>query len=594
MSLWLGAIALAVGCSHAPRRPPTVNRGDYSSTIAYLSALIRYEMDKNAVTGLSIALVDDQRVLWAEGFGYADKDKAVQATAETLYRVGSISKLFTDTATMQLVEQGRIALDRPVADYVPGFHVRSRFSDDTAVTPRQLMTHHSGLLRDLVWGAAPTPPLAEVVPALKESDAAYPPGFVFSYSNVGLALLGLAVQNVAGTPYADHMRVAVLGPLGMTHSSFDPGPSPSPQMSSSYDKGRVAHEPRIPDLPAGGLNSSVADMSRFLAMVFAGGRSGDHQVLKPESLSEMLRPQNASVPLDLDLRIGLGWFLDRSTIQNAGPLAGHGGAIGRFVSQLFALPEHKLGVVVLANSGPGEIVGRIATEALKLALEVKTGVRQPLPAVPSKVPAADRPWPAAAQQEIVGDYTTIAGLAHVYTRGGGLHAQVNGRSLDLVPRTDGKLGLDYRWLGLFHLDLGPLGHAGLSRRTLAGRELIVATLGGPQGDRQILVGERLKQPKELGSWRQRLGAYRPVNGDLGGATMAGFRLRETKGDLFAEVSWSDSSGDLGSARLCLVPLSDEEAIVAGPLAGMGEVIRRIETDGEERLWFHGYILRKLP
>jgi hypothetical protein len=76
--------------------------------------------------------------------------------------------------------------------------------------------------------------------------------------------------------------------------------------------------------------------------------------------------------------------------------------------------------------------------------------------------------------------------------------------------------------------------------------------------------------------------------------MAGFRLRETKGDLFAEVSWSDSSGDLGSARLCLVPLSDDEAIVAGPLAGMGEVIRRVETDGEERIWFHGYILRKLP
>ena len=117
----------------------------------------------------------------------------------------------------------------------------------------------------------------------------------------------------------------------MTHSSFDPGPSPSAQMSLSYGKGRVAHEPRIRDVPAGGLNSSVADMSRFLEMVFAAGRSGDHQVLKPESLAEMRTPQNASVPLDLDLRIGLGWFLDRQTIQNAGPLAGMGEVVRRVV-----------------------------------------------------------------------------------------------------------------------------------------------------------------------------------------------------------------------------------------------------------------------
>ena len=230
----------------------------------------------------------------------------------------------------------------------------------------------------------------------------------------------------------------------------------------------------------------------------------------------------------------------------------------------------------------------------ELALEVKTGIRQPAPAGPSKVLAADRPWPLAAQLEIVGDYTTMAGPAHVYTSGGGLHAQVNGRTLDLVPRTDGKVGLDYRWLGLFHLDLGPFGNAGLSRRTLAGREVIVATLGSPQGNREILVGERLKQPRALGAWRQRLGAYRPVKGAFGEPHVANFQLGESQGDLFAEVSWSDNSGDLGSARLWLTPLSDDEAIVAGPLAGMGETVRRVVVDGEERLWFRGYILRRTP
>jgi CubicO group peptidase (beta-lactamase class C family) len=586
--LWIGAMALAGGCSHAPMRPQTVTSGDYGSTIAYLSALIRYEMDKNAITGLSIALVDDQRVVWAEGFGYADKDKGSRTTTETLYRVGSIAKLFTDTAAMQLVEQGRLALDQPVADYVPGFQVRSRFSGSAAITPRHLMTHHSGLPRDLVWGSQQAPPLAETVPALKESDAAYPPGLVYSYSNVGLGLLGLIVQNVSGAPFGEHLQAAVLRPLGMTHSSFTPGPSPSQYMSRSYGKGRVAHDPQIADVPAGGLNSSVADLSRFLAMVFAAGHSGDHQILKSESLAEMLTPQNASVPLDLDLRIGLGWFLDRSTIPNAGPLAGHGGGLGQFSSQLFALPEHKLGVVVLCNSGAGDVVGRVATDALKLAVEVKVGIRQS--ARPSKAPAAAQSWSVAAQQEIVGDYTTIAGLAHVYTRGGGLHARLNGREIDLVPRADGQLGLDYRWLGLFRSNLGPLGEAGLSRRTIAGRELVVATLK----DREILVGERLKQTRDLGGWLQHLGAYRLVNMGIVEPTIAKFQLGEAKGELFAEISWADSTGDLGSARLSLVPVSDDEAILAGPLAGMGEVFRRVATNGEERLLYRGYVLRKVP
>ena len=109
-------------------------------------------MKKNSVTGLSIALVDDQRIVWAEGFGYADQEKKIPATADTLYRVGSISKLFTDTAAMQLVEQGKLDIDQPLKKYIPNFSIKSRYPDTAEITPRQLMTHHSGLPRDRLKG----------------------------------------------------------------------------------------------------------------------------------------------------------------------------------------------------------------------------------------------------------------------------------------------------------------------------------------------------------------------------------------------------------------------------------------------------------
>ena len=113
-----GIIAAALvgcfGCSTMPPKPESFAREDYSYTREYISWLIKREMKKNDVTGLSIALVDDRRIIWAEGFGWADEANAVPATPDTVYRVGSVSKLFTATAAMQLAEQGRFDIDKPL------------------------------------------------------------------------------------------------------------------------------------------------------------------------------------------------------------------------------------------------------------------------------------------------------------------------------------------------------------------------------------------------------------------------------------------------------------------------------------------------
>ena len=250
----------------------------------YVSALVRHEMKKRDVTGLSIALVDDQRVVWAEGFGYADKAGNVPASPETVYRVGSISKLFTATAAMQLAERGRMDIDRPLGDYLPGFSIRTRFADAAPITPRSIMTHHSGLPSDYLkgmWTRDPEP-FTRVAGRLKDEYAANPPGTVFSYSNLGVTLLGDAIGKAAGRDFVSYVRDEILLPLGMSRSSFSTSADRTPLAAKGYRKGKEAEDPPLRDVPAGGLNTSVLDLSRFVRMVLAGERPAIVKSLNPK------------------------------------------------------------------------------------------------------------------------------------------------------------------------------------------------------------------------------------------------------------------------------------------------------------------------
>lgn len=272
----LVATSALAACAAAPKRPDPVPRGDYSYTREYLPRLIKLEMKRHDVTGLSIALVDDQKVVWAEGFGFADEANKVPASPETIYRVGSISKLFTASAAMQLTEEGKFDIDKPLATYLPEFSVKSRFSDASPITPRTLMTHHSGLPSDYLkgmWTKDPEP-FTGLVKRVRDEFAAYPPNYVFSYSNLGVDLLGHAVERAAGRDFVGRVDASLLAPLGMTRSSFSPRPDMEPFLSKGYRRGKETFEPPLRDVPAGGLHSSVLDLSRFMQMIFAEGSSG--------------------------------------------------------------------------------------------------------------------------------------------------------------------------------------------------------------------------------------------------------------------------------------------------------------------------------
>jgi len=589
-ALALSALFLQPACATAPPRPQALTPGDYDYTRAYGSWLIRKEMAKNDVRGLSIALVDDQRLVWAEGFGTADEAAGVPAGADTIYRVGSVSKLFTVVAAMQLAEQGQLGLDRPLSDYVPDFTLRSRFPDSPPITVRSVMTHHSGIPSDYLkgmWTGKPDP-ISALPEQIRDEYAAFPPGTVFSYSNLGMSLMGLAVQNVSGQEFSSHLRRSVLEPLGMEHSSFSQAIDRSPLASKAYKGDREATEPLLRDIPAGGLNSSAMDLSRFLRMVHGQGLLDGRQILRPDTVREMLLPQNADVPLDLGFRVGLGWMLGGLggiDLQDAGPVAHHGGATMYHRAQLIVLPEARLGVVVLANTRtPRNVPDLVATEVLKLALETKTGARQP----ERKAPETGPYLTAEELRAYAGDYATLAGLTRITPDGDRLTAELMNRSFRLAARPDGRLQAQYRIFGLFPVDLGEIGTYGLGRKTVQGHDILTLS----SGNRELLVGERVTPGSIPAAWQRRVGRYEFVNAGDDFRIYDKVSLREMDGLLLVDFTLPE----FGNVTMTgvLTPLSDREAVFAGLWRGMGETVRAVSGDGGEELLYSGYALKRVP
>ena len=211
---------LPFGCTSLPKRPDFTREKDYEEVIRHLNTYIAKSMKKNKVIGLSIALVDDQEIIYARGFGYADQENNVFATKNTVYRAGSVSKLFTATAVMQLAQSGKVDIDAPYDTYVPEFSIQTRFSGAGAITPRNIMTHHSGLPSDYISGMFTLEPesLEQFLPRLKEEYTAFPPDLVFCYSNLGVGLLGPLIERVSKKGYVNYMNEEVLAPLGMINS----------------------------------------------------------------------------------------------------------------------------------------------------------------------------------------------------------------------------------------------------------------------------------------------------------------------------------------------------------------------------------------
>jgi CubicO group peptidase (beta-lactamase class C family)/D-alanyl-D-alanine dipeptidase len=352
----------------AEQLQPSATKRDYAEIIQKLEAAVRYEVDQKQLPAFSMALVDSQQTVWAEGFGFQDAAQTQPATAETVYRVGSISKLFTDVAIMQLVEQAQLELDTPVQQLLPEFAPQS--SAAASITLRQLMSHRSGLVRESPVGNYfdPTEPtLAETVASLNETALIYPPDTRTKYSNAAIAVVGSVLERASGRSHTDYVRTAILDPLEMQKSSFVVSEQVEKQLATgwmqTYD-GRRFEAPTflLGTGPAGNMFSSVVDLAKFLKCLFLEGSTPNGPILKPQTYQQMTTPVRDTAGKAQDF--GIGFHIQDFDGE---PRVGHGGAVYGFATQLEALPDRQLGVVaVAALDGSNGVVRRLCDYALRL------------------------------------------------------------------------------------------------------------------------------------------------------------------------------------------------------------------------------------
>jgi CubicO group peptidase (beta-lactamase class C family)/D-alanyl-D-alanine dipeptidase len=356
-----------------------------------LEGFVQQEMTDKAIPAVSIALVDDQHIVWARGFGFANKQDSLPASATTVYRVGSISKLFTGIGVMQLVERGRLNLDAPVTDYLPDFTPNNPFNGQ--VTLRELLAHRAGLPLEPPIGSyfdSSGASLEAAVASLSSTTLVYKPGTRTKYSSAGIATAGEVIEQTQGIPFEAYLQRAVLDPAGMHSSAFAETPTLLPHLATgtmwTYE-GRRFPAPTFPfgEVPAISLYSTVTDLGRFLSVLFADGRVPGGALLSPASLAEMWRPQYDTA--GDAVRYGLTFAMSQFDGHRR---FGHGGNVYGFGTELTGLPDDKLGVVVVTTlDGTSAVANRIAEFALRAMLANRAGRPTPKPLADVVVPTAE-------------------------------------------------------------------------------------------------------------------------------------------------------------------------------------------------------------
>ena len=328
---------------------------------AFLDGFLPMQLEREDIAGAVVLVVKDGAILFAKGYGYSDVEKKTPVTIDaTLFRPGSVSKLFTWTAVMQLVEQGKLDLDRDINEYLD-FKIPAKFGKP--ITLRNIMTHTPGFeeqVKDLITeDAAPSATLKQHL-VTHIPERIFPPGTMPAYSNYGASLAGYIVERVSGRPFNDYVAENIFKPLGMAHSTFaQPLPAElKPLMSNGYRLGSGKSKPFefIEEAPAGALAATASDIAHFMIAHLQNGKFENGQILHPETATQMHSRQFGLSPALNGMCLG---YYEET--RNGRRIIGHGGDTIYFHSDLHLMLENGIGFFVSYNSaGKGEISPRSA------------------------------------------------------------------------------------------------------------------------------------------------------------------------------------------------------------------------------------------
>ncbi len=377
----------------------------------WIDAHLAYEQ----IPGIAIAIVHDQNLLWSRGFGYADLERKVPVSPQTIFSICSVSKLFTSIAVMQLRDAGKLNLDDPIEKHLPWFDIQQTFTDVPPATVRGLLMHTSGLPRESpfpYWTdpTFPFPTREAMIERVSSQRTLYPTDRYFQYSNLGMALLGEIVAAASGMSYDSYIRQRILDPLGMTDTTTDiPLELAGGRLATGYtpldragQRHALASFQTRAIAPAAGYASTVEDLARFAAWQFrllgsAWGTSAElipgASILRPTTLREMQRVHRVDPELfageGSHWGLGFGIYPEDEQQTAETTFVGHGGACPGFRTSLKLQPDTKFAAIVMINAegaraSPGVIAraaNKIVGNAIAEAIESPEKASAPDPAL---------------------------------------------------------------------------------------------------------------------------------------------------------------------------------------------------------------------
>jgi CubicO group peptidase (beta-lactamase class C family) len=341
-----------------------VTKAHVQKVLKDLDSLVIEKFNKHAPVGLAVGVVHNGELVYGKGFGMADIDEKKPVTMDTIFRIGSISKTFTNIGLMQLWEQEKFDLDDPVNPYLKTYKVLHEDPHAPQITFRHMMTHTSGIgetrniegifksLSGKLEIAAdpdePVVPLGEFYSGLLRSEVY--PGLKWAYANHAYATLGQLIEDISGEKFEDYMIKHVFDPLGMTKSDYLLSDRVRDEFAQGYNfkKGKFEKVPyqRIIIGAAGSIFSSVNEMTKYATALMNGGENENGRVINKETLELMMTPNYVIDPRIYS--IGLTFWLEK---YGDHMVAEHGGGWPGFISSFRVAPKDKVAVIVFTNCG---------------------------------------------------------------------------------------------------------------------------------------------------------------------------------------------------------------------------------------------------
>ncbi len=574
---------------------PAARALDYTNTIETSRAAITNLMAQHNIPGCTIVLVESQRVVWAEGFGYANRETQTPVTTNTVMAIGSVSKLLTTLMALQLVDTHVFELESCITNYLPEVAMQPRYANQTAGwTLRALLDHHAGLPGDIYNGSFAAGPYWSgytrwVIDYFKDDYPLYPPNLLASYCNSGFNLVGEAIAVHDGVDYTAAAENRLFTPLEMPYSSFLPDKVTVAQnLATGYNADGSPAPDLVANMPAtGGAFSRPLDMANVIKMMLAEGMFAGSRFLSTNALAKM--GTFTPGPLDVDnfFRPGLGLdSVDDPVLKYAGRTWMKNGSTGKFESLFEVLPDQQLGAFVNINCA-NNMTFALLRIVLAKAVQEKSGLFPPDP--PPMPDVAETNWSFAQLQAVEGDYATKTGLDRFVAETNGTLSYIpNAQSSDAVTVTNLRPHVN----GRFYVPGAPgqqlvfTNSAGYDVVLRYGSDGSVADAVMYGGYAETLYGTRCVLPVISEAWSNRCGTFWMADNIMrddsfvADGNPCGCMLSCENGILSMV-----SSGGNG----VLIPTNDTVAFVAG-LSTRGDSAVRVETNaaGQERLWFGAY------